>query len=378
MPAIGSFGRAWALSITTENLGQYIIRSLVDNKSEVPLRITFDIETMMQLAYWRGDITIYNLSPPGAQNIGGSLTPSAGTPLPGNLNVVMGNDVTLSAGYEETYGKFDSTKNLIYAGKVFQPVWTRVAVVDFTLTLRCLFGLMEDTMNFISFALPAGPNGITYYDTLNEIANGKNGAGIAVDADAGSIAVLKGQSFTRDQVIHDKPYNLFQDLLRQKALSYWVTPPAAGSATPTLRLRQFGGTETPTPYIAYGPPNLPGPYTTGGTLRGTVKPTIIGVPQQTQYGVTFKVLLDAEVQIGMTIQIAPGTLIAPFEFKPFSDFPARPAHNGIFIVAGLRHVGDSRGHGEDWYTEITAMMWDFFSAYSSYLSVTSQPSGTAQ
>jgi hypothetical protein len=94
-----------------------------------------------------------------------------------------------------------------------------------------------------------------------------------------------------------------------------------------------------------------------------VKPTIIGVPEQTQNGVTFKVLMDSDVRIGKVVQLAPGTIINPYEFTPMSNYPPVPSRNGLYIVAGIRYVGDSRGRGDDWYTEVTGVLWDFFPSF---------------
>jgi len=48
------------------------------------------------------------------------------------------------------------------------------------------------------------------------------------------------------------------------------------------------------------------------------------------------------------------TIVNPYQFSPFQEYPSLPSRNALYVVAGVRHVGDSRGTGDDWYTEITA------------------------
>jgi hypothetical protein len=35
----------------------------------------------------------------------------------------------------------------------------------------------------------------------------------------------------------------------------------------------------------------------------------------------------------------------------------------VYIIGSLRHVGDSRGKGDDWYTEILGLSLDYFSNF---------------
>jgi hypothetical protein len=129
-----------------------------------------------------------------------------------------------------------------------------------------------------------------------------------------------------------------------------------------------------TPDFAYGPPNLAGDYTTGGTTTGSVKHTLIDTPEQTQDGIRFKVLMDSGLSIGNIVQIAPGSLPVPFAFTYGSQRPAVPNQPGIYVVQGLRHYGDSRGRAADWYTEVTGVTMNFF---ASFLTPGLQAGGTA-
>src|ERR1017187_637839 len=353
MATIPYFGRAWQITINTQDGNRYVLSSAIPNPNQTtnqqPFKVVFSVDTYMQLVYWRADITIYN-------------------PSDSNIVVRSGDAVTLSAGYEsgDGYGQFSPNNCLLFSGIIFQPIWTRLNVVDRILKLRCIFGWMEDTLNLLSFNMPAGA---TFYATLNALAdhaNGIGGPGWAIDADAGAVSKLSGTAVQGTQILDGKPYALVQNIMRQSTLFAWVTPAPTSSddQTPaTIHVRSFDERPT-TPDVIYGPPNLPNPPP-GARL------TLLEIPQQTmasqvgttQFGVVFRVLLDPTIRNGQVVQIAQGTVVAPYEFTPLQEYPPVASPEGMYIVSGVRHVGDSRGHGEDWYTEITGATWDFFSAY---------------
>ena len=160
MPYPPYFNRAWQLTIDTADGNHYRVRSLVASDEE-PLRISFNTTAYIQQSYWMADITVYNLrhqkAPLGHQD--------EATELTCDQSILSGDVVSLSAGYDDGHGSFSATKGLIFAGRVFQPVWTRQNVVDYTLKLRCICGLTEDTLNLLSFAKSAGA---THYATLED------------------------------------------------------------------------------------------------------------------------------------------------------------------------------------------------------------------
>ena len=371
---------------------QYVLNSQLSAAQvaagQQPLRIVFSVDTYMQLVYWTADITIYNLSrdsrsiPPGTIQ-GGNVGNANAQWLNANIQVQSGDAVTLSAGYEQgTYGQFTPNSCLLFSGIVFQPIWTRVNVVDRILKLRCIFGLIEDTLNLLSFNMPAGA---TYYDTFNRIAQEATGDpknpwvvdfGTGSNLDQSAVNRLQNTSLPGAQVLDGKPYQLVQNIMRQSTLFSWVTPapPGSKSGTPaTIHVRSFEDEPTVADAI-YAPPNLPS-YPLGA------RPTLLDIPQQTvaaqvgvtQYGVTFRVLLDPTIRNGQVVQLAQGTVVNPYEFTPISDYPPVPSRNAMYIVSGVRHVGDSRGRGEDWYTEINGTVWNFFPSFF----MASSPSGAS-
>jgi hypothetical protein len=208
--------------------------------------------------------------------------------------------------------------------------------------------LLQNALGFVNRSVAKD---YTALDTLKQICAD---AHIPIeDIDDEARKKLESTTFARAQAFFGRPYDQIRVLLRSAGLVSWVTD--AG-----LNVRLFTGGEAVVPDYVYAPMNLPGPLTTGGTLSRTVKKTLIGSPVQTQQGVVFRVLLDASPQIGDVVQLAPGTLITPFQIQ-LGNLPPYANPNSIFYVAGVRHVGDSRGRGGDWYTEITGVTQNWFS-----------------
>ncbi|HJX54077.1 MAG TPA: hypothetical protein VJ801_15020 [Polyangia bacterium] len=311
-------------------------------KGEEPLHVIFNVNMMVNVFCWQAAVTIYNLS----QETVLMIAPDA---LSGRTPMEMGAALTLSAGYDSG---FDAEANLIFSGQVLQPVWTRESVVDYTLKLRLITGLLEDTLNLCSITQAKQTSAL---DTIKAICK-KSEREIPIQnggIDEAAQAKLSATVYPRAQSFHGRPFDQLKPILRQHNLFSWLGPQG-------LNIRSFAKDDS-APEVTYGPPNKPGAYTGGGlTTQGLVKMTIIGTPEQTQCGVVFRVLLDSQVYIGQTVQIAPGTNVKPFEFVYPENY--RPTRNdaGVYVVIGIRHFGDNRGQGDDWFTEITGVTKGFF------------------
>ncbi len=340
------FGRAWSTSVDTQDGNHYVVRSLV-GEGEEPLHVKFSVEMYALLAYWTAQVEILNMSSSVANNIAAG-NPDVASFWKFNQPLITGDAVSLSGGYQSgSSGKFTAESNVLFSGKLLQAIWTRENVVDYRLTMRCVTGLLEDALNFVSFPWERRT---TAYDTLNQVCAE---AGIKYEnIDDPARQALESVSYPRAQAVHGRPYDVIRQIARQHNLTAWVSPRG-------LSVRSFDPSTIETPDYSYGPADLPGNYTTGGTRQGLIKKTLIGTPQQTQNGLTFRVLMDSSVKIGDIVQIAPGTLVhlAPIQV---GSLPPVPNRNGIYIVAGIRHIGDTRGRGDDWYTEITGVTADFF------------------
>lgn len=346
------FGRAWRVELDTADGSQYVISS--DQFSE-SLRVVFSTEVVALQVYGRATVTIYNLDNSIASAVG------AGAPNIGSLwkfqqPVTSGNRVKLSAGYKQSAsGAFDPGPSLIYDGMVFQPIWTRQNVVDYKLILRCVTGLLSDLFNPVSFAIGSGSKPI---DAIEQLCSNAN---IPTDIDAGSRQKLSQTTNSRAMGIKGRPTEIIRDMLHQQHLLWWISSNG-------LSIRSFDATAPPpAPDFAYGPPNLPGSTAPQGPTAGTIRHTLLGMPEGTQMGVLFRVLLDSDVKVGSVVQLAPGTVINPYQFQYQSERPAVPNTTGIYVVQSVRHVGDTRGTGDDWYTEVNGFTMDFFANWQGAL-----------
>jgi hypothetical protein len=152
------------------------------------------------------------------------------------------------------------------------------------------------------------------------------------------------------------PNVIFQDIASQHGLSTWFGED--GLHIVDLGSLLSGAALTPT-HAPYAPPIPP------GSNRKPVAGddySLIDTPQQTYEGVTFKVLLDPSVKIKYppdvvkldmsSTQINLLPLPGPLG-NDSSGFIPPPSPSAAYIVAGLRHYGDTRGN--PWYTEITGV-----------------------
>lgn len=336
------FLRAWKIVLDQQPPDGEQLTLSNSNWGDEAARITFEIDCYAGPAYWTANLSIYNLSPATQNQLITSGIP-VGQLWQLNQPVRFGDQLSISAGYRYN---FDPQANLLFKGTVFQPMWTRKDVVDSVVTLRCMVGLMEDANNFVSFT--SGPNA-TQAAIVAQIA--KN-ASIPVES-VDSHTLGKTQ-FLRPQVVHGRPGPLLRQIAKDNNLQMWISPNG-------LNIRSLDPGENPVPDVIYGvrtDSNSANLQTRSGAQQG-VKPTIIGVPEQTEEGVVFRVLMDSQPKIGNIIQLAPGTAINQLPIQ-YGQYPPLLDKNGMYIVAGIRHVGDSRGEGDDWYTELTCLTFNFW------------------
>ena len=347
------FGRAWKVTLLLQsNGGQTVVLS--SDQFTNPLRATFQINQRANIAYWDAQITLYNVNSQllsTLQNTG--LTAQLQQTWNFNQPISSGDQLTVSAGYKySANGIFNPDTQKVYTGSVFQPIWTRENVTDYTVTLRCVVGLLQDALNPVNVSVSDGK---TPYDLLQQLSDTSG-----VPVESADEAALSTPIFPRAKTLNGKPVDLLQRIAKDNDLTAWLGPGG-------LNIRSLKFDENTLPVVAYAPPNLPGTHAplginTTAQKQGMVKNTLIGTPEQTQDGVTFRVMMDSQPKIGSVIQIAPGTAINRLPFQ-IGTLPSILDKQGLYVVAGLRHVGDTRG--EDWYTEITALTNTFFPNFAS-------------
>ena len=91
---------------------------------------------------------------------------------------------------------------------------------------------------------------------------------------------------------------------------------------------------------------------------------MIGTPEQTDNGIMIRVLLNPTLRIGQAVKInnrdINQTTIKSQFFPSFTSqfYPATVTNDGLYRVIVAEHSGDTRGHGDDWYTELTCLNID--------------------
>lgn len=346
------FGRQWQLSVKNDS-GDILT---ISNAKSESLRVTFTVDTYSLLAYWTANVKIYNMAPSTGNQIQG--VGGVANLWQFNQPLSAGNQITISAGYTNSSGgTFDAQNNVIYAGRVLQSYWSRENVVDWVLNLRCVIGLLENTINQVNQAVKKGTND---YLAVKSVCRE---ASLNLVIDQATQDIMSANTYSRGLSLYGRPVELIKEITGQyqgQILS-WISDKGVNisSFNPSVPLA--------TPAFAYAPINVQTNTVSnsGNTQPNTIKYTLIETPQQTQLGVTFKVLMDSTPKIRDTVQLAPGVLINLFPLTvPIpKGGPPVPNASGLYIVCGLRYVGDTRGRGNDWYTEITGLSQSFFANF---------------
>jgi hypothetical protein len=300
------FGRAFKITVTPQEGGE--VWTVANSAwGEESLRCTFRIEQLPLASMWFADIVIYNISHDTQKLIrsGDLVTVTAGHLAPGS--------------------------GLIFSGKVFQPLWDRPNETDFTLTLHCLVRLWDLEEPHISTVIPAGLSPAAQVQWVADTA------GIPVYYLDPSLA--KGPKNPRATSWAGPPTLFFLQMQRGTNLNFWYD--FKGIVIRSLE------PQSDTPDIIYAPPFASDVPTQ--TTEGLIKYTLIGTPQQLEDGVQFRVLLDPDMQLGKLAQIA--AIYKKLALYPNQKLFIDPA--GIYVVAGITHIGDTRGN--EWYTEVHAI-----------------------
>lgn len=316
--------RAYQLTVQPTNASKAIV---VSSSTLEPnsLRIKFDISMHVGQPLWWGEISVYNL----AQD---------------TMNVIIqpGSVVQLQAGYQTG----SHAMATIFEGKVFQPIWRREAVVDWVLTLQCYSG---NAKNFINTAFSRGQ---TQADLVNLIASTAR-----YQMHVGHIDPLLNQvTLPRGGVLLGDPNKILGDLASQHNLTLLYDHNGINIAD--LGSLQSGELLVPN-HAPYAPPIAAG---SGRTPTSGEDYCLIGDVEQTWEGVNFTVLLDPSLKIKyppdvVKIDMSSTTInLLPLPNPAFGNdggFVPPPSPKGTYIVAGVRHYGDSRA--TPWYSEICAV-----------------------
>lgn len=288
------------------------------------LRVTFDIRMMaLQEQFWECDVAIYNAD--------GWL-----------IDAVLGAQgqaatVQISAGYQ------NGNYAVIWDGPIFQAFLERENVVDLKLTIVSMIRLLglidgEDA----GFNLEAAA---TQIDILNQIASKLH----APFAPAGLSSNVGSDPIPRGVTVFGNLSKVLSDLAEDNNMQWWLSSLGLNFGDPTEDFTDSSGVSV-APALIFSPPVVPSvgpslPLPAGSTG------SILGTPQQTMYGVAFRVCLDPRVKVEkplMSVKIDNSALrILKLQI---GQNPRLLDQDGVYVVVGLRHFGDTRGN--DWYTEI--------------------------
>lgn len=330
-PPQALFGRSYKLTVQAQTQNGVVEDIVISDSSWEPeaLRFTFEIEKVALRTFWNSTIRIFNCDGPIPSG------PSKGQLL-SNLIIAEGMTVTVEAGY------YNGQSGVIWQGEIFQPIWTRENVVDFVLTLRCIQGRILGTNNFINQTVPA------LQTSRNQAKIIARNSVVPIPYTPQSINALDDTSATKDPypaTVFGDPYDALYGTARESGLLCWLGQNGLSVSSLTSNLG---------PVVAsYAPQFSPG--STPQTPSPGVSQTLIGTPRQTILGADWTVLLDPRMDVTAPLSQAQVDLAA-IELAPLTigQFPPRPlATNGIYLVVGVTHSGDTRGG--DWLTHVTGV-----------------------
>ena len=319
------WGEAYQLDVKYATASGSTIATITSNAWEPEaLRITFDVQQrMVDSPWWSADINIYNLN---LQTIQNTL-----------FNATW---ATLKAGFQIGPNLYST----IWDGPVFQVLYDQEDVVDRRVTLRCIANpIVFDEI--VSFA--TGPyssqlqfvNKMAQQIELPQFSNARNGT-------LGPVAQqkLNAKQYPRGNTAFGSAPKYLSQIADDQFLQKWQDGYKA-------YISEVNKTDY-TPQLIYCPRNSPD--ASQGSIPAGWTSSITGTPRQTPFGVIFTVLLDPrlKVQIPPLVVQLQRTLITQLSVTPTPNSGAFSpyANNLSFLVAQVRHTGDSRGN--DWSTEV--------------------------
>jgi hypothetical protein len=334
------FGRAWALifSSTQSNPGAPDIIISSDAFEPEALRVTFDINQYAFSAFWHAEITIFNA------NGGITAGPSKGVNLTKAV-ISEGDTITLMAGYQADYP--DIPPPIIWQGQIFYTLQDRDNVVDQRLIIHSLVSRALTTQNFINATAPAF---LSQFEQARYIAdNSVNKIQMnpqQIQSALSAAPIKRGAAnLPRAKTYFGPPHQYLQKLAEQANCLSWFDAHHWQADSLQKPTGELVGTYAPVNLLG-GPPQK----------IGKVSLSLIGQPQQTQQGVTFRILLDPKVQV-----LAPLPLVSlqkqyirqapiPYPLPPDTFIAIPLSEDDTYVVVGVRFIGDTRGNA--WYTDV--------------------------
>lgn len=325
------FGRRYNIVIQGVPGGDITVAS--DTFEPEQLRVTFDVYQAAYQVFWWAEVDIYNLS----EETNSAIMAAVAAP---NSQAIT---VKIDAGYQALSAGYGT----IFNGPIFQTLFERENTVDTKLTMHCILGLGPLARNGINNTFAAG---LTQAQLFNEIAKV---AFSTIPVSKVSPSVKADNKLSRGKTVFGNPSRYFSQIANNSNMQWWLDKQG-------LNMTGVNDTDIPSsPSLTFSPPSLPLQNSIGASFPPG-NGVIVDTPQQIPFGVRFKALLDARVQVTnpyLCVKID-NTLIR--KMKAFID----PSGNQwaqitvldkdlIFIVNGIRFIGDTRGN--PWYVEVNAL-----------------------
>lgn len=255
------------------------------------MRCTFEVVKTALMEPNYSKVVIYNLSPKTE-----------------NAVIKEGSRIIMEAGYEgEQYG-------IIFDGNVLQPIREKEDGHTYKLTLICIDGDAFYNGGFIMSSMLRG-------QTMRNVAEACTTKS-SVSAQANFISdSLSNAKLTRGKVL----FGLSRDYLRQIAKSENATFYLEDGKVNIIKADDLKNNEI----LSLGPAS-----------------GLIGVPEQQNYGVKGKCLLNTRVKLNTLIHID-NSLVRAQQASQTQQYSLD--NDGIYRVIKVSYVGDTRGN--DWYAE---------------------------
>lgn len=221
--------------------------------------------------------------------------------------------ITIEAGYEGNCG-------LIFDGDIIQPIRYKENGTDYRLDLISMDGDRFLNQGFSAFTMTRGQ---TKRQVVEQIANtAKNPAKLGSISDS-----YNGTKYIRGKVV----FGMAKDYLKQLAT-----------------------TEDSYFYMENGTVNLVSlsDYPEDEIIKLDSTSGLIGSPQQTEDGVTFKCLINPRIKINKTVNID-NSLIVERQYSDGSEQGRILDQDGTYRIISMNYSGDTRG--QDWYIDCTAV-----------------------
>lgn len=256
------------------------------------LRCVFDIRKTLTPQPNFSTVTIYNMNTETENKI-----------------INEGDTVIVEAGYEgEQYG-------LIFRGDVIQAIRGKEDGVDYKLILNSVDGDRFFNNGMVNISVAKGQTARSQIGIVTSQAK--------VPTQQGTISnYLQSAALTRGKVF----FGLGKDYLRQIAQSNAATFYIEDGKANIITAQDY-------------PPNE--------IVDLSPESGLIGTPMQTDFGVSFKCLLNPRLKINSLVRIDNSQIQA--QTFQFGQMPRGLDAAGIYRIIGIRQNGDTRG--DAWYTE---------------------------